>query len=275
MRRAAGGWRWIDWSVRSLPDELGLYLVGRDVTERKQAEREVEGLLESSPDAVCVIDERARIVRVNVQLERMFGHARSELLGQPIEVLVPEQLRERHRGHVARFLAEPSARPMGSGMSLIGQRADGSQFPVEVSLGPVQTEARTLIACTLRDIGERRRLEHTMMAILDAAPDAMITVDRAGIIRMVNRQTERLFGYPREALLGHSIELLVPERWRAGHAAHVESFAGTPRPRSMAAGRALRGRHRDGHEFAIQVSLSPVETADGLLIASAIRAIDE
>lgn len=275
MRRAAGGHRWIDWSLRSLPHEVGLYLVGRDVTDRKQAEQEVEGLLESSPDAMCVIDERARIVRVNAQLERMFGYARAQLLDQAIEVLVPEHLRERHRGHVARFLADPSARPMGSGMSLVGQRADGSLFAVEVSLGPVQTEARLLIACTLRDIGERRRLEHTMMAILDAAPDAMITVDRTGIIRMVNRQTERLFGYPRDALLGQSIELLVPERHRPGHAAHVESFTRAPQPRSMGAGRILHGRHQDGHEFAIQVSLSPVETSEGLLIASAIRPVIE
>jgi PAS domain S-box-containing protein len=274
MGTADGGYRWIDWSAKSMPDDVALYLVGRDITERKHTEQEVEGLLESAPDATCVIDDTGIIVRVNAQLERMFGHERTQLLGQRVEVLVPEHLRERHVDHVARFISKPTSRPMGSGLNLVGQRADKSLFSVEVSLSPVQTERGLLISCTLRDAEVRRRVERTMMAILEAAPDAMITVDRSQAIRLVNRQAEALFGYDRSELLGQPLDLLIPERDRAAHVGHVERFASNPIRRNMGTGQPLRGRHKDGHEFVIQVSLSPVETEDGLLISSAVRPIN-
>lgn len=154
---ANGGRRWVHWNLRSIPEEGAVYLVGRDVTERRRTEREVEGLLESAPDATCVIDAAGTIVRVNAQLERMFGYARDELIGQPVEILVPTELRERHRGHVSTYVAAPSVRPMGAALSLRGQRKDGVEVAVEVSLSPVSTEDRVLIACTLRDAQAWRR----------------------------------------------------------------------------------------------------------------------
>lgn len=151
MRRGDGSApRWIDIRARTIPNEAGVYLVGRDVTARRQSEQQFIGLLESAPDATCVIDEHGVIVLVNAQLERMFGYAREQLVGQPIELLVPEPLRGRHLEHVKRYVRDPQARPMGSGMALTGQRADGVIIPVEVSLSPVQTETRMLVSCALR-----------------------------------------------------------------------------------------------------------------------------
>ena len=271
MRHAEGGYRWVDWSLRALPDDVGVYLVGREVTARKQASQEVEGLLESAPDATCVIDERGTIVRVNAQLERMFGYDRAELVGGPVEQLVPTRLRERHVGHVARYVSEPATRPMGSGLQLIGERRDGSEFPVEVSLSPVRTETKLLVSCTLRDVSERRRQERMMQAILEAAPDAMITVDAAHVIRLVNRQAEQLFGYGRDELLGQPIELLVPEAVREVHREHTARYTESPSVRTMGVGRVLHAQRKDGSKVAVEVSLSPVETDDGLMIASAIR----
>jgi eukaryotic-like serine/threonine-protein kinase len=263
--------RWIHWQLRWLPSEEGVYLVGRDVSERRAREREVEGLLESAPDPMCVVDEAGTIVRVNAQLERMFGYPRTELLGQAIEVLVPAPLRERHRGHIARYLAAPQLRPMGAALSLAGQRRDGSVFGVEISLSPVTTDARTLIACTLRDADARRKLERQIKAVLDAAPDAMIVVDRAGRIVIVNRQTEALFGYAREQLVGEPLEILIPERARTRHREHMRRYLADPSARPMAAGQRLTALSRDGLEFAVEISLSPVDTDDGLVICSAIR----
>jgi PAS domain S-box-containing protein len=150
MLRADGAKRWIDLRARRLPDEAGIYVVGRDVTERHQSEQQFIGLLESAPDATCVIDEHGEIVLVNRQLEQMFGYPRARLLGQPIEMLVPEHLRGGHLAHVQRYVENPSARPMGSGLALTGQREDGVIIPVEVSLSPVQTETRLLVSCSLR-----------------------------------------------------------------------------------------------------------------------------
>lgn len=149
-RRDEAAPRWIDIRARTIPNEAGAYMVGRDVTARRQSEQQFIGLLESAPDATCVIDEHGVIVLVNAQLERMFGYAREQLVGQPIERLVPESLRGRHLEHVKRYVRDPQARPMGSGMALTGQRADGVIIPVEVSLSPVQTETRMLVSCALR-----------------------------------------------------------------------------------------------------------------------------
>lgn len=148
--RADGTRRWFDLRARTLPDEAAIYVVGRDVTERHQSEQQFIGLLESAPDATCVIDDAGVLVLVNKQLEQMFGHPRERLIGRPLEVLVPEHLRGRHVEHVRRYFMNPSARPMGSGLALTGQRQDGVIIPIEVSLSPVQTETRLLVSCALR-----------------------------------------------------------------------------------------------------------------------------
>lgn len=150
MLRADGVRRWIDLRARTLPDEAAIYLVGRDVTERRQSEQQFIGLLESAPDATCVIDGQGQIVLINKQLERMFGYPRERLIGRPIETLVPEHLRGGHLAHVQHYFSNPNARPMGSGLALTGQREDGTIVPIEVSLSPVQTETRLLVSCALR-----------------------------------------------------------------------------------------------------------------------------
>ena len=154
MTRVDGRTRWVHGRARSIPGESAIYLVGRDVTERRQTEERFEGLLESAPDATCVIDTEGSLVLVNAQLERMFGYPRAELLGQPVEILVPESLRERHADHVRRFVTDPTPRPMGSGRRLPAQRKDGREFTVEVSLSPVETETGMLVACSLREVGD-------------------------------------------------------------------------------------------------------------------------
>ncbi len=155
LRMAAtnGPSRWFHWNVKSIPEEAAIYLVGRDITERKQTERELQGLLESVPDAMCVIDPAGAIVRVNAQLEKLFGLSRDQLLGGPVELLIPERLRARHKMHVSHYAAAPTVRSMGArGLTLHGQRADGSEFPLDISLGPVPTDHGVMICCTIRPV---------------------------------------------------------------------------------------------------------------------------
>ncbi|MFF3209561.1 PAS domain S-box protein [Streptomyces sp. NPDC002886] len=238
-------------------------------------EEPFRALLEAAPDAMVIVDDAGVIRLVNAQTEALFGYPRQELLGRPIDVLVPERFRGLHPHHRLGYAASRQVRPMGAGLELFGLCRDGREFPVEISLSPLQTADGLLISAAVRDVSERKAAEALFRALLEAAPDAMVIVDDRGTIQLVNAQTEALFGHTRADLLGRPVEILVPERFRGHHSHFRQGYFVDRRVRPMGAGLELHGLCRDGREFPVEISLSPLETPDGTLVSAAIRDVSD
>lgn len=248
---------------------------GANPAEPGRAPSDLGGLLEAAPDATVVIDQSGTIVLVNAQAEKAFGYPRDELLGRPVEILVPADLHELHRDHRHGYVAEPHVRAMGSGLDLKARRKDGSEFPVEISLSPLETDEGLLVTASVRDVSNKRREARLFRGLLEAAPDAMVIVDSTGTIMLVNAQVERRFGYERDELIGQSVEILVPERFAGMHVAFRSGYVAGPRTRPMGLAGDLFARRKDGSEFPVEISLAPLETDEGLLVSAAVRDISE
>jgi two-component system, cell cycle sensor histidine kinase and response regulator CckA len=354
-------------------------------------------LLESSPDGVVIVGRDGLIQLVNGQTERLFGYGREELTGRPIELLIPDRHRNVHVAHREKFFSDPSSRPMGKGLDLAGRRKDGTEFPVDISLSSLETDAGVLALAAIRDITDRkeaeaaraglaaivqssvdpivgrtsdgvitswnpaaaelfgwssdevvgrhinflipperhheedqiqrsisqgkriapyeterihkdgRRVLVTLSAspirgtggdivgvsasyrditslkkaeamfegLLEGAADAIVLVGPEGVIRLVNAQAEKLFGYKRDELLGRQVEVLVPERVRDLHPHHRAAYFENPVTRPMGADLELTARRRDGSEFPVDIALASIVMDDEVLVTAAVRDISE
>jgi PAS domain S-box-containing protein len=246
-----------------------------DVTDRKQATEQFRLALEAAPTGMLMMNKEGTIVTVNAQIEALFGYPRDELLGQRIEMLVPERFRAHHPDLRKGFFGDPKTRVMGAGRELYGLRKDGTEVPIEIGLNPLLTSEGHFVLSSIADITDRKRASEQFRLALEAAPTGMLMMNEAGIIVLVNAQIESLFGYRRDELLGERIEMLVPERFRAHHPDLRKGFFGDPKTRVMGAGRELYGLRKDGTEVPIEIGLNPLQTPDGRFVLSSIADITD
>lgn len=276
----------------SMPAEMGVAAF-RDLqhklaelmeTEKilRSSDEHVHALLDAAPDALIIVNSYGEISMVNAQALLLFGYAPGELIGQNVDVLVPSGVRPHHESLRAGFVLHPRRRPMGTGLQISGRKKDGTEFPADITLSPVETAPDLLVVAAVRDMTRSRDMvevtrksEQMFRSLLESAPDAMVVIDGRGTIQLVNSRTEQLFGYPRNQLLGHNVDELVPDSFRVGHAGHRSKFFLDPQARPMGQGLELAGRRRDGTEFPVDISLSPVSTDDGLLVIAAVRDVTD
>jgi PAS domain S-box-containing protein len=200
------------------------------------------------------------------------------LLGQPIEMLLPERFRGRHLAHRASYMKDAKTRPMGSGLELWAQRGDGSEFPVDIMLSPIEIGQRRLVLAVVRDITERRGAEEALRQsrtmfekFYEQSPDAIIVVDGLGRIDHVNALAEALFGLSRERMVGQSIEMLLPKRFHDHHLGHRVSYMKDAKMRPMGTGLALFAQRADGSEFPVDIMLSPIEIEQRRMVLAVVR----
>jgi len=250
------------------------FLIYRQLAERKaahvalrNAQARVGGIVEAAMDAVISIDEAQRIVLFNHAAESVFGRPRAAVLGQRIDMLLPEAFRAAHRGHIERFgRTATTSRGMGSQTVLYGLRADGEEFPIEASISQHDEGGRKLYTVILRDVtqrveGERllARSEARLRGILDSAMDAIITVDSRQHVVLFNSAAEEVFGCPRDQAIGAPLSWFIPERFRHAHPQLVRRFGETgSSSRRMGAQRIVMGLRRNGEEFPIDASISHI-----------------
>ena len=221
----------------------------------------ISGIVEAAPDGIVMIDGDGVIVLVNRQTEELFGYDRGELLGKPVEELLPERFLHVHRAHRTRYRAEPRTRPMGAGMALLGRRADGTEFPVEISLSPLDAGGENRVIAMVRDITERRETEaeaRRVRAMLDATKDGMFIFDGVTLrFTYVNDGALDQVGYSRDELLGMTPLDIAPEFTEGGFRALLSELEAGGSPRTLT----TIHRRRDGADVPVEVLLqaTPVD----------------
>jgi PAS domain S-box-containing protein len=227
------------------------------------------GLLDAVPDAVVCLDPAGRIAEVNAAAERLYGYSAAELIGRPVDMLLREPEPELRAAIIRgeRSGPYPSERV----------RKDGATIRVSMTTSAIADHAGTIVGVSTvaRDITGQPRAGTRFRGLVEAAPDAVVCVDAAGLIVLVNAATERLFGYRRDQLTGRPVEMLVPEASQAGHPANRAAYMKDPLPRQLGAGLEVAGRRRDGSTFPAEISVSTIDNGEGILVTATIRDVTE
>jgi PAS domain S-box-containing protein len=237
------------------------------------AEEPFRALLEAAPDAMVIVDDAGVIELVNAQTEAMFGYAREELLGRSVDMLVPERFRSHHPGHRRGYTANGQVRPMGAGLELSGLRRDGSQFPVEISLSPLETGDGLLVSAAIRDTSDRKAAEqriHELAMIVESSRDAILSKTLDGVITFWNAAAARMYGYSAAEAIGRHVSMLAPP----GHRGEIDLLlARLRRGEQIDHCETLRVTS-DGALLDVDILLWPVRDRDGGIVGACAIARD-
>lgn len=188
---------------------IGASAIERDISDRKNAEQSFRALVESAPDAMVIAEKGGRIILVNAQAEKLFGYSQKELIGEPVELLLPERFRGNHVKSREGYFANPHTRPMGAGLELFARRKDGTEVPVEISLGPISTDRGLLVTASIRDITERKQAETLVRdarafaeSVVDTVKQPLLVLDKDLRIRSANRAFYQNFKTTTEEIEG-------------------------------------------------------------------------
>jgi two-component system, cell cycle sensor histidine kinase and response regulator CckA len=283
VRRKDGTYCWVETTARRICDPVTgevveIQAASRDITDRKhahEAQARLAAIVQSSHDAVISSTPSGIITTWNAGAERLFGYSAEEVIGRDSAFLrtdLPDREAEAaaimERIERGEWIDEHRTERL---------RRDGTAISVSISVSPVLDDRGAVIGIgsVVRDLTDLERAEAKFRSLLEAAPDAMVCLDQQGRISLVNAQAEHLFGFGRDELAGQPVEVLMPEELRPSHPGHRASYMADRRARPMGAGTQLAARRKDGTSFPADISLSSVNTEDGVLVIAAVRDVTE
>ena len=241
----------------------------------------LEWLLASATDAIVIVDREGQIMLVNPALEQLFGYAPDELLGKTIEQLVPGRFRHSHTGQRDAYFTQPRPRAMGAGTALFGLHRDGREFPVDVSLSPLQSgQGVPLAMAVIHDVTSRKQAEAAlqegearMRAVFETAIDAIITIDDQGRLERLNPAAERMFGYAEAEVAGKNVSMLMPSPHRDRHDAYLAHYLQTGERKIIGKGREVEGLRKDGSVFPMDLAVAEMKLGERRMFTGMVRDI--
>ncbi|HET9517626.1 MAG TPA: PAS domain S-box protein, partial [Actinoplanes sp.] len=277
FRHRDGSVRWINWTEASAPGyDDAVYAVGRDITVHRAADESrarLAAIVENTEEAIVGKTLDGIITSWNPAAERIYGYRAHEVIGKSIRMLVPPG----RQADDYEVLAAAAQREPVRDHDCVRIRKDGTEIHVDLSMSPVRDGTGEVIATATiaREVTSRWRADERFRRLVLNAPVAMVMVDGAGVIRLVNQETERLFGYATDELLGRGVELLVPLELRERHTEQRQQYLAVPFVRTMGASQDLYGQRRDGSRFPVEVRLAPIDIGEDHLVSAVIHDITE
>jgi len=237
----------------------------------------VRAVMETIVDGLIIIDEKGVINSFNAAAEKMFGYRPEEVIGENIKTLMPESYKANHEDYLANYLRTGEAKVIGVGREVVGQRKDGTTFPIELRVSEMWIGRRRSFMGTVRDITDRKEREASethLRNLLNTIVDGLITIDEVGNVLSANPAAERLFGYAEAEMLGRNVKMLMPEPYRSEHDGYISSYRDTGRAKIIGVGgRDVVARRKDGSTFQMELGVSEMQMHGKRVFAGIIRDI--
>ncbi|WP_218044934.1 PAS domain-containing sensor histidine kinase [Kiloniella majae] len=272
------------------------FAIQQSLHKTKVAQAHTEAIIKSAIDSIVLIDELGNIMSFNPASIKLFGYQENEVIGQNVKILMPENYAKKHDQYLKNYRTTGKAKIIGIGRKVIGRRKDGSEFPMDLSVGKVKTGSENLFIGIVRDIThfvEAEEIRDQMImelsqsnlaaetaqartkAVIDNAVDSMILIDRKGLIQEFNPASVTLFGYQVSEVIGQNVKMLMPENYAREHDQYLHDYQTTGKAKIIGIGRQVVGKRKDGSEFPIDLSVGKLETDDGTHFIGIVRDITE